>query len=244
MSTEILFCGDVHGHLRHVVCEAMRLRPMAVVLLGDIETPRPLHVELAPIKDMVWWIAGNHDTDRAASWSNLVDSELSPRRLDGRVVTLADGTRLAGLGGVFRKEVWTPPESPRFESYEAWLASLQHGWQKRESMFAAQRLKHRSTIFPADYYGLAAQTADVLVTHEAGVSNQHGFEAIDELASAMGVQASFHGHHHVSQAYRDHWGALGFRAFGVGLRAVVNRSGEVVVPSVTKGARSEGGPPR
>ena len=229
MNTDILFCGDVHGALRHVVDTTLRLRPMAVVLLGDIESPRPLHLELAPIREITWWICGNHDTDRPDSWSNLVDSELTDRRLDGRVVTLPDGTRLGGLGGVFRQEIWYPPEPPSHESYEDWLASLQMGRRKPESVYETKRLKHRSSIFRADYVRLANQKADILVTHEAGAAHRHGVDAIDELASAMGVKTTFHGHHHSREDYGARSGELGFNAFGVGLRGITNREGEVVV---------------
>lgn len=173
MSTNILFCGDTHGRLQHVVEVALRLRPMAVVLLGDIESPRPLHEELATIRDLVWWIQGNHDTDSQTSWENLYQSELAARCIDGKVVTLADGTRLAGLGGVFRQEVWYPPEEPRHASYGRWLESLQGGWQKRPSMFQSQRLKHQSTIFPDTYFNLARQQADILVSHEAGACHHY-----------------------------------------------------------------------
>jgi predicted phosphodiesterase len=221
MSAEILFCGDVHGNMRHVVEAAQGLRPMAVVLLGDIESPQPLHLELAPIRDIVWWVVGNHDTDRSESWRHLADSELAHRCLNGRVVTLADGTRLAGLGGIFRGEVWYPPEAPRHASYRDWL--------RREAPRPEHQLKHRSTIFHADYLRLANQRADILVTHEAGASHPHGFDAIDELASAMEVGMSFHGHQHDRLDYSGRWSELGFRAFGVGLRGITNRAGEVIV---------------
>jgi hypothetical protein len=239
MSTEILFCGDVHGQLDHVVDTALRLRPMSVVLLGDIEAPAPLHTELAPIRDIVWWIAGNHDTDHPASWSNLVDSELADRRLDGRVVTLPDGTRLGGLGGVFRQEVWYPPAAASFDRYDDWLASRQSGWRKREAMYQSQRLKHRSTIFATDYLRLARCRADILVTHEAGASHRHGFAAIDELASALGVGSTFHGHQHDRLDYSVRWAELGFRAFGVGLRGICDRQGRVVVPGELDAQRAD-----
>ena len=228
MNTQILFCGDTHGDLRRVVAVAERERPMAVVLLGDIEAPRPLHLELAPIRDLVWWIRGNHDTANPRHWSHLVDSELADRCIDGRVVTLADGTRLAGLGGVFRQSIWYPPGSALHDSYDAWLESLQSGWRKREAMYAAQRLNHRSSIFPADYLRLGNQRADILVTHEGG-SHPHGFDAINELAAAMGVHTTFHGHHHDRLDYSAKWPSLGFRAFGVGLRGISDRNGAVVV---------------
>jgi len=81
-----------------------------------------------------YFIHGNHDTDTEQAWANLMNSELADRCIDGRVVVLPDGTRLAGLGGVFREKVWAPPLLPAHASYDAWLESLQSGWQKRESM--------------------------------------------------------------------------------------------------------------
>ena len=227
----IHFCGDPHGEFAHIIEAALRLRPMAVVLLGDIEARRPLHVELEPIRELVWWIAGNHDSDRAKTWRNLVDSDLAERRLDGRVVTLADGTRLAGLGGIFREQVWYPPLPARKQNYDAWHEELRSVWHERHWSYLPQLLlTHRTSIFPADYFGLARQQADILVTHEAGASHPRGFEAIDELASAMGVQATFHGHHHDRLDYSARWDELGLRAYGVGRRGITDRDGNVILP--------------
>ena len=237
MNTNILFCGDTHGRLQHVVAAALRLRPMAVVLLGDIQTPRPLHVELAAIRGLVWWIRGNHDTDTPADWSNLVESELADRCIDGRVVTLADGTRLGGLGGVFRQEVWYPPAPPAHSSYAQWLDSLHAGWRKRPTRYETQRLMHRSSIFHDDYLRLANERADILVTHEAGGSHPYGFDAIDELAVTMGVHTTFHGHVHDRLDYSAHWASLGLKAHGVGLRGISDREGQVVLAGERDEAR-------
>jgi predicted phosphodiesterase len=227
MNTDILFCGDTHGRLRHVVDTALRLQPMAIVLLGDIESPRPLHIELEPIRELVWWIHGNHDSDRDNSWRHLVDSELADRQLDGRVVTLADGTRLAGLGGTFHRDIWMPPAPAVHENYAAWLASCQ--W-RRTSVYDTEKLQHRSSIFEDTYLALMTQRADILATHEAVSSHPNGFKAIDELAQSVGVQSSFHGHHHDRLDYSACWDGLGFKAYGVGLRGITDREGRVVVP--------------
>jgi predicted phosphodiesterase len=235
MSTDILFCGDTHGRLRHVVDTALRLKPLAVVLLGDIESPRPLHIELEPIRELVWWIHGNHDTDREDSWRYLVDSDVAGRKLDGRVVTLADGTRLAGLGGTFHRDVWMPPQPALHENYDAWLASCQ--W-RHTPVYDTEKLQHRSSIFEDTYLALMTQQADILVTHEAGGSHPNGFKAIDELAQSMGVKVSFNGHHHDRPDYSEHWTELGFRAFGVGLRGITDREGRVVVPGERDEERS------
>jgi predicted phosphodiesterase len=234
---EILFCGDTHGRHAHVLEAAQRLRPIAVVLLGDMEFVQPAHLELAAIRDIVWWIHGNHDTDREVTWAHLMVEEFADRCIDGRVVTLPDGTRLAGLGGVFRAKIWAPPSPSVHASYDAWLASLQSGWPKRPTMHAGERLRHRSTIFEDGYDRLAAQGADILVTHEAPAPHRYGWPALNELARAMRVGQIFHGHQHDRPDYRAHWDRLGHEVHGVGLRGIAKRDGEVVVPGELDAAR-------
>ena len=48
--------------------------PAAIILLGDIDAPRPLHLELEAIRDLtdIYWIPGNHDSDDNNAWTNLV----------------------------------------------------------------------------------------------------------------------------------------------------------------------------
>jgi sugar phosphate isomerase/epimerase len=80
-------------------------------------------------------------------------------------------------------------------------------------------LRHHSTIFPDDYQQLLRSgPADILVTHEAPAAHQHGWQAIDELAEALGVQLVVHGHHHQNIDYLAEGmpsAAAPFRAFGV-----------------------------
>ncbi|CDS47892.1 hypothetical protein [Polaromonas sp. CG9_12] len=45
----ILFCGNLHGQFSHIFEVAQNYRPAAVILLGDLQARRPLHIELAPI---------------------------------------------------------------------------------------------------------------------------------------------------------------------------------------------------
>jgi predicted phosphodiesterase len=116
MSGPILFCGDPHGQWQHIIDAALQTNARAVILLGDLEPARPLHIELAAIRERVWYIHGNHDTEHADNFANIWHSELAERNLHGRVVTLPCGTRIAGLGGVFRGAVGTPKthKSPSF----------------------------------------------------------------------------------------------------------------------------------
>src|SRR4051812_2005171 len=97
---KLLFCGDPHGQFRHVIEAAGHTKADAVVLLGDMEPERPLHVELAPLIERqrpIHWIPGNHDADSDEIWMRVWGSELADQNIHGRVVELTDGTRLAGL---------------------------------------------------------------------------------------------------------------------------------------------------
>lgn len=77
-------------------------------------------------KTEVWFIHGNHDTDSEADHDHLFGSALADRNLHGRVVEIA-GLRIAGLGGVFRGKVWTPPAPATFENFKQYLARCGKG---------------------------------------------------------------------------------------------------------------------
>jgi hypothetical protein len=227
---KIFFCGDPHGCFDHVIDAVQQHRPSAVVFLGDLTPPQPLEVVLLPILDLteVWFIHGNHDTDNEASYDNLFSSVLADRNLHGRVVEVA-GVRIAGLGGVFRAQVWAPPEEPGYPTAQAYLAQCGKGNHWRGGL----PLKHRSSIFPADVECLGKLRADVLITHEAPSyhrSHPHGFQIIDDLAVGLGVKRLFHGHHHRTHGYdaaQAH--GLEFRAMGVGNCSIVDQDGKVIV---------------
>ena len=224
----IWLCGDVHGHLDPLIEAVLRPpvseRPLAIVLLGDVQAQRPLEVALAPLlaHTAVWFIHGNHDTDSEADHDHLFGSALAGQNLHGRVVEVA-GVRIAGLGGVFRGQVWHPPSPWQFETARAYAAWAGRGSRWRGGL----PLRHRSTIFPAEVQALCRQRAEVLVTHEALSSHPHGFAVIDDLARCLGVHRAFHGHHHDRRDYRAAWDRLGFEAHGVGLRGITALDGQV-----------------
>ena len=194
----LMFIGDPHGDFRHAIASVRLHRPEAVILLGDIQAQRPLHLELATILDLteVFFIPGNHDTDSEADFDNLFGSDLAHRNLHGRVVEIA-GLRVAGLGGVFRETIWAPPLEPAFRSAAERLTVIRPSERWRGGM----PLRHRSSIFPDEFERLSHQQADVLVTHEAPGGHRLGWGALDELASAMGVQVLAHGHLHTQIDY-------------------------------------------
>lgn len=257
----IYFLGDVHGQFDHVLKFSLTARPDAVIFLGDIEARRPFLHEIAPLLDAgidVRWIRGNHDTDTSTSWGHLADA--MHLNIDGKVVDLY-GVRIAGLGGVFRREIWLPDPAnpsgatPCFASYDTYVKALKNTASvgtisvnsDHDSMsfpselictHRTKALTHKSSIFWNTYESLWERSADILVTHEAPSCHPCGFTVIDELAQAMGVSKLFHGHHHDSLDYRTSDKRLNFRAFGVGLCGITDQTGHKIRAGNLDEARS------
>jgi hypothetical protein len=188
-----------------------------------MDAPAPLHELLAPIASLLWYIPGNHETDTDAFFRNTFESQLAPRNIHGRVVQLPDGTRVAGLGGVFRESVWYPSlhgaaGEPKFRSLESHAKAT----PRQDRYRGGPHRRHWSTIYPDTLDRLASQRADVLVTHEAPGYHPNGFGLLDTLAQALGVKVSIHGHHHDRIDSSDRWATQGFKSFGVGLRGITS----------------------
>jgi hypothetical protein len=229
---KFIFAGDPHGDFSHMLPVVETFAPDALILLGNQQAQQPLHLELAQVMALtqVWWIPGNHDTDTPADHDNLWCSEyLADRNLHGRVVDIA-GVRVAGLGGVFRGQIWMPGAEPSYQSPPEYLASAGKGNKWRGGM----PLKHRSTIFSSDVATLSRQRADILVTHEAPSCHHHGFVVLDDLARSLRVRTAFHGHHHEALDYVKSPQQLGFQAYGVGFRGLAS----VEIGTETEGLRT------
>lgn len=231
----VLYCGDPHGRFRHIIEVAWQTRASAVVLLGDLEPERTLHEELAALVErgtVLHFIHGNHDADSDLLAERVWGSTLADRNVHGQVVTLLDGTRLAGLGGVFRAAVFdagsTAPPVYRTRADHARATPAQSRWK------GSPPRRHLGTIYPEDIDRLCELKADVLVCHEAPGYHPHGFPLLDTLAQMMGVKVLVHGHHHDRLDSTAHWEGQGFRSFGVGLRGITAIDGEghaqVIVP--------------
>jgi predicted phosphodiesterase len=222
----ILFCGDPHGRFSHILEAAGQTKASAVVLLGDMEPAMPLHLELKPILERVWWIPGNHDSDSDMLWRHVFGSDLVDRNVHGRVVALPDGTRLAGLGGVFRESVWYPSSSAARGGAPAFRSRVEHATstpsQDRWGGTGPHR-KHWGSIYPDELDKLADLRADILITHEAPGYHPNGFDILDTLAQTLGVKMSIHGHHHDALDSSSRWAAQGFESRGVGLRGISAR---------------------
>lgn len=243
-SEELLFCGDPHAEFGHIVELAGRLRPQAVILLGDMEPPRALQDEMAALTraGVPWYfIAGNHDADSDVLAERVWNAGTEPFDLHGRVVTLPSGLRLAGLAGVFREAVYYPTASSARAGVPAFHTREEHAvaTPRQDRWKGGPHRKHLGTIYPSDIDRLADMQADVLVCHEASGYHPNGFSILDTLAQSMGVKALVHGHQHDALPSRELWAGQGFASIGVGLRGVmgivVNPTGGVRIEVVRKG---------
>ena len=210
--------------------------PEDVVLLGDMECHAPLDALVTPILATgarLHWIHGNHDADGGPEmWANLADPARNPLTaggaLHGRVASIGR-LRVAGLGGTFRARVWTPPAAPRLHAraeLDDDIASLGPEWlpPARATLRAALA---NMAIWAEDVTALAAQRADILVTHEAPSSHPAGVAVIEGLARDMGAKLIVHGHHHIGYRARA---ADGLTVQGVGAAWGIDRHGVVHWP--------------
>ena len=193
----VLFYGDPHGdwgplHDHVADCPV----PGHIVVVGDLELARPLHEELADLFEAGWttsYVIGNHDSDTCAQYAHLIDDH--PAGDLTCKVTDVGGVRVAGLGGIFKKRIWLPPEPPRYTGRRDWLVrNTPLRWRD------GVPLHLRDTIWPEDVQSLARLRADILVTHEGPttVRKDMGHSEIDLLAARMGCRLIVHGHHHYS----------------------------------------------
>ena len=221
----IFFCGDPHGFFDHINAAAREYKPDAMIILGDLQPPAPLDEVLAEALKFtqIWWIPGNHDTDSDEIYDRLWRSKLAGHNLHGRVANVA-GLRVAGLGGVFRGQIWMPEGAPNYFCPATFIRRMgpTNVWR------GGLPRRHRSTIFPSVYNSLMHQAADILVSHEAPGCHRKGFAALDRLGRSLKVRWYFHGHQHEDRVYGTH---LGMTVRAVGYRGIVNLKGEVIVPA-------------
>lgn len=198
-----------------------------------MQAPEPLHALLGDLCEVTWFIHGNHDTDSASDFENLWGSSVADRNIDGRVLVLPSGVRIAGLGGVFREDVWHPDPSRRMKGRPAYMNAAEHTrlTKPKDRHKGHQPRKHWSSIYKETVDRLARMSADILISHEAPSYHKQGYPAIDELARAMGASTVIHGHHHDCIDSSRKWVGQGFKSFGVGLRGITGLStdGEMVV---------------
>lgn len=222
----ILFAGDPHGSYAHLY-PFVQEQQVTLVILGDLQltSPQPLE-DLAQFCD-IWFIHGNHDSKTVAAYDAIWGSEWKTRNLHGRVVEL-EGKRIAGLGGVFRGQVWMPPARPTFFDpiHYCQYCTQDKLWR------GGLPLRHRASIFPSDIEALEQQQADILICHEAPKPHPIGFSVLNQLAHKMGVKQLFHGHHHDNFDYRQRPHNNDFQIINVGFRSLCNEQGDYLLIGV------------
>lgn len=138
------------------------------------------------------------------------------------------GHRIAGLGGTLESQVWLPGSSDTGIQNYGDLLERRAFRPQHQDIVATKKQHARSAIYPDDYFSLAMEKADILVTHEAPSCHPHGYSEIDELAQAMGAKMVVHGHHHDCLDYRSDWPKLGFEAHSVAFRSIMAIDGSVI----------------
>lgn len=224
----LLFAGDPHGSFDHLYPFIQDNQPVSLIILGDLQLTDCHELDkLAHYCDL-WFIHGNHDSKTPAAFEAIWGSEWKSRNLHGRVAEI-EGVRVAGLGGVFRGQIWMPPNKPLFFDpiHYCQYCSQEKIWQ------GGLPLRHRSSIFPSDFELLEQQKADILICHEAPKPHPSGFAVINQLAEKMGVKKIFHGHHHDNFNYT----ALKtrprpYQIFNIGFRSLSDAEGKYLLIGV------------
>ena len=192
----LVFYGDPNGEYGELFTfiEVNGLANIeGIFLLGDLCAPFPLEELLGPeIAEKTWFFPGERDSEQQEWMENLV--AMWDRNLHAKIVE-AGGYRVAGLGGVFRDEVWHPAKGTRWES----RSQLQEHTPPRAKFHNWLPLRHWASIFLEDYERLLGLgKADILLSHEAPSCHWQGFAEVDELGSMLQAQWIIHGHQHIS----------------------------------------------
>jgi len=208
----ILFCGDCHGEFSHIIPAGREAD--AIILVGDQTPSRSLPEELGSLWPKTYFILGNQDTEltgflvahRGDAWSHNLHCRIED----------IEGLRLAGLGGIFRSQIWYPEdERIRYNSRKKLLDNT-----PPEKRFLGDiPALHWSSIFPEDFDLLRwLKPIDILITHEAPETHRHGFREIGNLARQIGAHWIVHGHHHEGAGKSKIEGEI--QVVGLGLREI------------------------
>ncbi|SUC03861.1 metallophosphoesterase [Pasteurella canis] len=138
------------------------------------------------------------------------------------------GKRIAGLGGVFRGQIWMPPNKPLFLT----LFIIVNTVHKKKIWRGGIPLRHRTSIFPSDIETLEKMQADILICHEAPRPHPSGFSVINELAYKMNVRHIFHGHHHENFDYDSMVDTYSYQITNVGFRSVCDINGGYLLKGI------------
>ncbi len=109
----ILFAGDPHGSYEHLYPFVQENDNVALIILGDLQLSSPDELDKLAQHCDIWFIHGNHDSKTVAAFEAIWGTHWKSRNLHNRVVEI-QGQRIAGLGGVFRGQIWMPPNKPMY----------------------------------------------------------------------------------------------------------------------------------
>ncbi len=208
-------CGDPTGSSTTFLKAIDEFHPNAIIILGDLTPDRSLDEIFKDIGETkVFWIPGNHDTDSDLIYDRIWRSKFATNNLHGKVLDVC-GVKVAGLGGVFRGQIWMPPASPCYSSPGVFIKKLGKATTWRGGL---PRGAIAQLFFSSVYDKLKECKADVLVTHEAPSIHAKGFECLDILADQLGVKYFFHAHQHESRntvsstdLLREDWSERNYR---------------------------------
>ena len=188
----ILFYADIHGYFHDFIKVYNEYKDLVdtVILLGDQCPDEPLDNIFSRIDCSVFFVLGNHDSDRQRWLTNHFP--VWNNHIHCRIVESAGHIKIAGLSGVFREDIWIPTQQypPYFPTREQYRYYFKARSKKNPNFWLIDNYlpkKHWSTIFPEDIDRLLELEADILVCHEAPSSHEYGFEVVDEIAEAMGL---------------------------------------------------------
>ena len=223
----ILFAGDPHGSYTHLYPIVKKQRNINLIILGDLQLTDTSPLEQLAEYCEIWFIHGNHDSKTVAAFNAIWKSKWHERNLHGRVVEI-EGKRIAGLGGVFRGQIWMPPSKPVFFDpiHYCQYCSPEKIWN------GGLPLRQRTSIFPSDIEILETQKADILICHEAPKPHPSGFEALNKLAQKMGVKQLYHGHHHENFDYTTLNKQNSFQTINVGFRSLCDIEGNYLIKGI------------
>ena len=223
----ILFAGDPHGSLEHLYPFVEKEEHISLIILGDLQLKNSEELDRLAEHCDIWFIHGNHDSKTVAAYEALWGSHWQERNLHNRVVNI-EGVRIAGLGGVFRGQIWMPPNKPTFFDHIHYCQYCppEKLWR------GGVPLRHRSSIFPSDFEALETQQADILICHEAPKPHPVGFRVINQLAEKMGIKHIFHGHHHDGFDYQNKKQKYPFKITNVPFRSLSDIHGNLLLVNV------------
>ncbi|MDP8170036.1 hypothetical protein QJU96_01875 [Pasteurella skyensis] len=222
----ILFAGDPHGCYEHLYPFVKERENVALVILGDLQLTSCDELDkLAQYCD-IWFIHGNHDSKTIEAYEAIWGSHWKTRNLHGRVVDI-QGTKIAGLGGVFRGHIWMPPNRPMFLDHIHYCQ-----YNPGKIWRGGISLRHRASIFPSDIEILEKQKADILICHEAPEPHPKGFGIINQLARKMEVKKIFHGHHHENFNYKAMNHKKEYDIYNIGFRSLADVDGNYLHISI------------